>query len=231
MKKAQLTLEDTIDRGTLHVRDANVKGVRAICCGLSIDTRRRSTFENCTFTNIHSTKCSVGYPIFRNCTFAGSKGVLFAYGALFLECRLQGVITGVSFALTPLTEHDSKVKFRILKENLELAASAKFCIDVREATLPNVGFKDEALVSRVLFKRGQCVIYRGSELKPKLTGAFHSTSDRRLQSVLFPPLSDKDTLLLTSLYNSAPPARVDEIRSIVDPLGIEVLEEPLCGVN
>ena len=228
MNRYQLHLEGTTDRGTLHLKDATIQGIRALGCGLSVGVERRSTFENCTFTNIHPSKCVVGYPIFRNCKLGPLKTHLFLYGALFLECKLQGVIKGGNFGLVPRWPVSSGERRRILNENLALLESARFSLDFREAVLGGTGIWDEALIRKVLFKRGQCLIYRGIGLRSKLKSAILETKERGIQAGLLPPLDEEPGLHLVCLEGTKGADHVAEIKRKVESLDIEVLEEPIC---
>lgn len=226
-----LKLEDKIDRGDLHLRDTVIDGITAVGCGLSVHEEKRSTFDDCRFSKITAKKCVMGYPIFRRCTFNTVKSdFLGCYGTLFLECKLEGIIDGVNFALTPIARPISeKGRQRLTDANLSLASEVKWSLDVRNAILAGAGFNDEAIVPKVLFNRGQCLIYRGTDLQEKLIRAFKSVQDRGIQRALVPPPNRKATVHLVTLEAEGAMDRIEEIKQIVLESGLEVIEEPLCG--
>ena len=241
-----LKLEGQIDRGDLHFKDTVLDGITAVGCGLSVDEEKRSTFDDCRFSKISAKKCVMGFPIFRRCTFRNVKSdFLGCYGTLFLECKLEGVISGVNFALTtewvPYSdllnneriqaglESIQVTRQRIAFENLAEAGRARYCLDVRDAIIADVLFNDEAIVPKVLFNRGQCVIYKGSKLQEKLRAIFRAVKDRGLQSAFLPALSRSQTVYLRSLESEGAAERIGEIKSLLAGQDIDLIEEPLCS--
>jgi len=228
-----VTLNNQSDWGGLVVRDRRLGPIKAMGCGLSVGPKghkKRSYFENCTFSDVKADRCVVGHPIFRNCTFRNVKtDFLHCYHALFLACKLEGIISRVNFGLQAKSDlASSTIDPKLKKENDRLLSEVPFSLDVRDAILADVAFDGEEIIPYVLFNPGQCAIYRGEMLSEKLSALGQGILDRALQKALFCVSPSKnDRLAMVSLEAIGASERVSELREIVSKEGIELIDHPL----
>jgi hypothetical protein len=228
-----VTLNNQRDTRGLVVRDRHFGPIKAVNCGLSAGPKgpkKRSYFENCTFSDVKADRCVVGFPIFRNCVFRNVKTDFFdCYCALFLACKLEGIIDGVNFGLQPkLDPVSSTIDPRLKEEYERLLSEVPFSLDVREAVLANVVFWGDEIVPYVLFDPGQCAIYRGEKMSEKLEALGRGISDRALQGALFGASPrDNEQLAMVALETFGASERVSELREIVSKEGIELIDHPL----
>jgi len=218
------------DEGGLHFRGSAFGDLECERCVLSLRPSPRSVFEGCTFGSISAHECTIWFPAFRSCVFRDVRADFLAcYGASFVECVFEGVLNGINFGFTPhalATTRD--VASQIYAENRKMDESGAFAIDVRSALLANVAFDGEDIVPRVIFRPGQCLIYRSSGLHAKLRQLIESVPDQGLRMGLLPPVDPKQSVHLVTLDAGGAGERVPELRRLVEQLGVEVLEEPLC---
>jgi hypothetical protein len=232
--REQLTLDNQHDTGGLVVLNRDFGPIRAVGCGLSVGPKgfkKRSYFENCSFSDVRAESCVIGFPIFRQCVFSNVKAdFLSCCCALFLACRLEGVIAGVNFGLQPKVDPTSTfVDPKLREESERLLSQVPFSLDVREAILAGVGFWGEEIIPYILFNPGQCVIYRGEDIEQKLTALGRGISDRALQGALLSASCRKqERMAMVSLEASGASERIDELREIVSRVGIELIDHPLA---
>lgn len=228
-----LKLLDRRDAGDVRLSGVALGPILAEGSALSVGKQRRSIFERCSFTDVQAEKCVVGFPIFRECIVKNLRAdMLRCYGALFLQCTFRGNVRRVTFGLCPEREPiDELTKQRIVSENDSLLRSAKYCLDVREAILSDVGFDGEGIASRVLFGRGQCAIYRATDLSERLERLRKSIGrhkDRAIQMALFSPLVfPGESLQLVSMETCGATERIGELSALLQSEGIDLIDEPL----
>lgn len=169
------TVSNKFDYGTLRVANEHFCGYSLVVCGLSLGVERRSEFTQCNFSNIKIRKCSVGFPIFSRCRFeniASDRNGVLVYGAAFKECvfagSLKNVVIGLASEYVAATPEQSLSAQKFQAENLEMAATSKFSIDVREADLEFVAFRGEAIIPYVRYARNQAIMLRATDLFDKL---------------------------------------------------------------
>jgi hypothetical protein len=224
----RMDLNSVVDKGGAHALGARIGPMTASGSVLSPSPLSRTSFENCAFSDVKVRKCVMGFPIFKSCTFRNVESdFLRCYGAVFLECRLEGRIRGISFGICPELEAiDEAKKKSAAKEAMAMVKSSKYCLDVREAILSEVGFYGQAIARKVIFSKGQCVLFRGKDMPQKLESLAKNTKDRALQMALFTVVAPGESLHLVSMETCGTTERVDEIRSLLSKVDLEVLDEP-----
>ena len=178
------------DLGTIAYCESEVANFSFVACALSIGATNRSTFQSCLFRKIHGTKCSVGFPVFRNCVFedisSDTDGVNF-YGSGFSECVLRGHIKNLVFGF--MTEHvastNREAATQFQTENIRLAQESRFALDAREANLVGVAFRGEAIVPFIRLRKRQAVVLASDGLFEKLVALGRAEKNRTISSFYF----------------------------------------------
>jgi hypothetical protein len=223
------TLNSSVDKGGLRLAGLKLGPLSAEGSFLSIDPLNRSVFENCEFSSVKAKKCVVGFPVFRHCVFRNIESdFLRCYGAIFLECKLEGRIRRVSFGVCPELEAiDDAKKKRVSQEASKLLGTSKHCLDVRDAILSDVGFYGEDIARRVIFNKGQCALLKGEGMPEKLEVLAKKTKDRALQMALFTLIAPGTSLHLVSMETCGTTERIEELRKILSEVRVELIDEPI----
>jgi hypothetical protein len=116
----------------------------------------------------------------------------------------------------------------MVKQNIELAASAPYCLDLSEAKCTSLGFDSDALVAKVRFREKQCLILWAENLSEIAGRLFRSTKDRDLQSLLVSCLRDGACERALTLVEHGLESRLDELVAAIEGAGIDVRTTPSC---
>jgi hypothetical protein len=206
-------------------------------CALSVGKDGRSYFERCHFQDVKAKKCIIGFPIFKDCVFKNVRSdFLRCYGALFLQCKLEGHVNGLTFGICPEREPiDEATKSRIAAENADFLKSAKYCLDIRNSILVDCAFEGTSIARRVIFEKGQCAIYRAENLAEKmlkLRDYAKSVKDRSIQMALLSPIvSPGEEIQLVSMETCGTTERIDELKNILHKGGVELIDQPLVSAT
>lgn len=214
------------------IRDLRFSRVALTGCTADAAYENRPRIENCVFQQVRLSKCMLGTAVFRECTFDGVRSdYLDTYNALFLRCTLRGEIKGVNIGIRP-DLYDAQRNAAIRSDNNRLLAEVDYCMDVREASLTGVLFQGQEVVRRIVFRPGQCALFRGTKnLAGQLKSAMASLPPGEVRKYVgranvFP---EEDSVLV-ALPPQGSHALLDELRRVLAPHAIDVLGEPLASV-
>jgi hypothetical protein len=167
----------------------------------------------------------MGEAVFERCIFENiwvSDGPT-VYGALFVECRCLGLVKGVNFGFSDGGIYSEK----LIKENMERARVATYCLDISQGECTSLGFDSALLAEKVRFRERQCLILSADNLTEIARALFGSTNDKDLQLLLVCALRVPCSRALTLVEQHAVP-KLDEFIGVMEHAGISVRTSPLC---
>jgi hypothetical protein len=221
------SIQNARDTGGIAMSAAVIEHMRIEHSALSVASRsKRSTFRDCRFSNLTGRSNVVGNPVFERCTFEGivSQDQLTLYAALFLECRMQGVLAGVTFGFDGRGIYPREA----IKQNIEAALRAPYCLDVTEADLKDVAFQGGEIASKVRFRPGQCLILSAPHLAQRLLPMIQTTEKEAFAELLAPSACSEEHMVNLAVVPQELKSELPEWISKIEALGVEVRTSPLC---
>jgi hypothetical protein len=179
-----------VDHGTLRIHGEHLTGLSFDMCSLSLGTSTRSVFEDCTFSDVRIRKGLVGFPVFKRCRFedvrADASG-LNLLGAAFSECVFVGILKYVTIGLRAesVATYDKAKARSFQADNLKLARTSSFAIDVTAATLDSSCFLGEEIIPFIRCSRDQALVLASDDLYEKLGRLGKAEANPSISSFFF----------------------------------------------
>ena len=231
MAKLRIKLDDDGCPAARHVGEA----FEPIACRGCVLTppvtwgKGRAYFEDCSFSKVRLSKCVLGHPVFVRCTLRDVRAdFLMVESVVLRECVLEGRIQNVNFMSSSTL--DPPYREQLETENEAILQGAKFWLDVRATESLDVWFHGQEWASRVMFRRGQCLILRGSDLAARAARAYTTIQDPNARLALF-AVKEQHAAVQAWLHRLSPGELpiLPSVRAVCSRFGIETVEEPIIG--